>query len=87
MSVEFPATVEGYAGLAVTIGDPGGCAAVRVEGTCSYGAAPIPASSGKTSGRMRLNRGGDLSADSAFRLIVTRRVRLDLETQRYVERQ
>lgn len=50
------------------------------------GVAPIPASSGKTSGRMRLNRGGDRSANSALHLIVTRRIRFDPKTQLYVER-
>ena len=38
LSGEFPATAAGYAELADAIGDPGGCAAVGVEGTCSYGA-------------------------------------------------
>ena len=35
LSEEFPATAEGYAALADAIGDPAGCAAVGVEGTCS----------------------------------------------------
>jgi len=34
------------------------------------GAAPVPASSGKTAGRHRLNRGGDRPANSALRRIV-----------------
>ena len=38
LSREFAATTEGYAELAEAIGDPAGCAAVGVEGTCSYGA-------------------------------------------------
>ena len=38
LSREFAATAEGYAELADAIGEPGGCAAVGVEGTCSYGA-------------------------------------------------
>lgn len=38
VSREFPATARGYAELADAIGDPAGCAAVGVEGTCSYGA-------------------------------------------------
>ena len=50
------------------------------------GAAPIPASSGKTSGRMRLNRGGDRRANSALHTIVVRRMRYDPETRAYVER-
>ena len=34
----FPATAEGYRELARSIGDPGGCLAVGVKGTCSFGA-------------------------------------------------
>lgn len=34
----FPATAEGYRGLARAIGDPGSCLVVGVEGTCSFGA-------------------------------------------------
>ena len=37
-SREFPATPDGYAALAAAIGEPGGCLAVGVEGTASYGA-------------------------------------------------
>ena len=37
------------------------------------GAAPIPASSGKTAGRYRLNRGGDRQASSApWRIVIVR---------------
>ena len=50
------------------------------------GAAPIPASSGKTSGRMRLNRGGDRRANSALHTIAVRRMRYDPGTRAYVER-
>ena len=50
------------------------------------GVAPIPASSGKTSGRMRLNRGGDRRANKALHEIVVRRMRVDEETIAYVER-
>ena len=38
LSREFDATAEGCAELARAIGGAGGCAAVGVEGTCSYGA-------------------------------------------------
>lgn len=50
------------------------------------GTAPVPASSGKASGRVRLDRGGDRGASSALRLIVTRGIRFGPETQRHMER-
>jgi transposase len=50
------------------------------------GAAPIPASSGKTTGRHRLNRGGDRAANAALYRIVMCRLRWDPATRRYVER-
>lgn len=50
------------------------------------GVAPVPASSGKTSGRMRLNRGGDRRANKALHSIVIRRVQSDPETASYVAR-
>ena len=49
------------------------------------GAAPLPASSGKTN-RHRLNRGGNRQANSALHMIVTSRMRNDPRTQAYVER-
>ena len=50
------------------------------------GAAPIPASSGKTSNRHRLNRGGDRAANAALYVIVLSRFRWDERTRVYVER-
>ena len=52
---------------------------LRSEGSWAHlcGVAPIPASSGKTAGRYRLNRGGDRQASSALWRIVT------VHTQRY----
>lgn len=50
------------------------------------GAAPIPASSGQTSGRVRLNRGGDRRANSALHTIAVRRLRHDPRTRDYVAR-
>src|SRR5690606_33909949 len=50
------------------------------------GAAPIPASSGKTTGRHRLNRGGDRSANAALYRIVMSRLRWDPRTRDYVDR-
>ena len=49
------------------------------------GAAPIPASSGKTT-RHRLNRGGDRHANSALYTIAITRMRWDPPTQTYVTR-
>lgn len=49
------------------------------------GAAPIPASSGKTH-RHRLNRGGDRQANAALYRIVLSRLRWDQRTQDYMTR-
>ncbi|WP_345075232.1 IS110 family transposase, partial [Phytohabitans flavus] len=49
------------------------------------GAAPIPASSGKTS-RHRLNRGGDRQANAALYRVVLTRLRWDPRTRAYAER-
>ncbi|GAA4238262.1 hypothetical protein GCM10022254_53470 [Actinomadura meridiana] len=49
------------------------------------GAAPIPASSGKTN-RHRLNRGGDRQANAALYRIVLCRLRWDPRTRTYMER-
>jgi transposase len=49
------------------------------------GAAPIPASSGKTN-RHRLNRGGDRQANAALYRVVICRLRWDVRTRAYTER-
>lgn len=49
------------------------------------GAAPLPASSGKTQ-RHRLNRGGDRQANSALHLAIISRLRMHEPTQAYVAR-
>jgi transposase len=49
------------------------------------GAAPIPASSGRTD-RHRLNRGGDRAANNALHTIVLCRMRYDPRTRAYVQR-
>ncbi|MDG9679116.1 IS110 family transposase [Micromonospora sp. DH14] len=49
------------------------------------GAAPLPASSGKTN-RHRLNRGGDRQANAALHRIVICRLRWDQRTRDYTER-
>jgi transposase len=50
------------------------------------GTAPVPASSGKTSGRYRLNSGGDRQANHALWRIVFTRMGSHRPTQAYVER-
>jgi transposase len=49
------------------------------------GAAPIPASSGRTR-RHRLNRGGDRAANNALYVVVLGRLRYDPHTRAYAER-
>ncbi|MEU9339449.1 IS110 family transposase [Streptomyces sp. NPDC048290] len=49
------------------------------------GAAPVPASSGRTN-RHRLNRGGDRQANKALHTIVLVRMRYDQRTREYVAR-
>ena len=50
------------------------------------GVTPIPAGSGKTSGRVRLNRGGDRQANAALYRIVLTRMASDDQTRDYVRR-
>jgi transposase len=50
------------------------------------GVCPIPAGSGKTDGRHKLNRGGDRQANAAFYRIVLTRMSGDPETKAYVTR-
>ena len=50
------------------------------------GVAPLPAGSGKTSGRYRLNRGGDRNANAALHRIVLTRMSSHQETRAYVAR-
>lgn len=58
------------------------------EGSFAHlcGVAPLPASSGKTTGRHRLNRGGDRSANNALWRIVLVRMGTDQRTKDYVAR-
>ena len=50
------------------------------------GVSPVPAGSGKTSGRVRLNHGGDRQANAALYQIVLTRMSSDDETRNYVKR-
>jgi transposase len=50
------------------------------------GAAPIPATSGKTQNRHRLHRGGDRQANSALWRIALTRMSKDPDTRTYITR-
>jgi transposase len=50
------------------------------------GVAPLPATSGKTRNRHRLNRGGDRQANAALYRVVLCRLRWDPRTRAYAER-
>lgn len=70
----------------VTAGDN----AERIRSEAAFvklcGVAPQPASSGRTSGRHRLRRGGDRAANSALYIVTIVRLRHDEPTRAYVER-
>jgi len=72
--------------LLVAVGDNPG----RLHNESSFahlcGVAPLPASSGKTTGRYRLNRGGNRSANNALWRIVLIRMGSDQRTKDYVTR-
>ena len=80
--VGFDSTAE----LLVTAGDNTG----RIRSEAAFaklcGVCPIPAGSGKTSGRFRLNRGGNRQANAALYRIVLVRMRWHPPTVAYVER-
>jgi transposase len=77
--------VESAAQLLITIGDNAGRLTSEAAFAMLCGAAPLPASSGKTT-RHRLNRGGDRAATSALHMITVSRIRIDPATQAYVAR-
>jgi len=62
----------------------------RMRGEAAFsmlcGTSPIPASSGKSSGRHRLNRGGDRQANRAIHEIARARMAHDPRTRAYIER-
>jgi transposase len=70
----------------VTTGDNTG----RIRNEAAFaklcGVAPQPASSGRTTGRHRLSRGGDRAANSALYIITIVRMRHHQPTRNYVER-
>jgi len=82
----FGAGIFVAATLAVAAGDRP--ERIRTEAAWAHlcGVAPIPASSGKTTGRYRLNRGGNRQANSALHRIVLVRMGHHEPTQIYAER-
>jgi transposase len=77
--------IETAAQLLVTAGDNPQRLTSEAAFAHLCGAAPIPASSGKTT-RHRLNRGGDRQANSALWRIAMSRLRWDPHTQAYATR-
>ncbi len=78
--------VDTAASLLVTAGDNPD--RLHAEGSWAHlcGVAPLPANSGKTTTRFRLNRGGDRQANAALYRIVLTRMSSHEETRRYVAR-
>ncbi len=78
--------IELAAQFLVTAGDNAG----RIRNEAAFaklcGVAPQPASSGKTTGRHRLSRGGDRAANSALYIVAIVRMRHHEATRAYVER-
>ncbi len=72
--------------LLVTAGDNPDRLHTERGWACLCGVAPLPAGSGKTSGRFRLNRGGDRQANAALYRIVLTRMSSHPETRAYVAR-
>ena len=72
--------------LLVTAGDNAGRVTSERSWANLCGAAPIPAGSGKTSHRVRLNRGGNRQANAALYQIVIVRMAHDPRTRQYVQR-
>jgi transposase len=70
----------------VTVGDNPG----RIRNEAAFaklcGVCPKPASSGRTNGRHRLNRGGDRQANSALYIVAIVRLRHHAPTRDYVDR-
>lgn len=72
--------------LLVTVGDNPDRLRSESAFAALTGTSPIPASSGKTNGRHRLNRGGDRQANCALYRVTICRMRWDPRTKAYVER-
>ncbi len=72
--------------LLVTAGDNPDRMRSEASFAALCGVAPLPASSGRTTGRHRLNRGGDRAANNALHMIVLTRKRYCPRTRAYVSR-
>ena len=72
--------------LLVTVGDNADRLRSEAAWAMLCGVAPLPASSGKTTGRHRLNRGGDRQANRALHIIVISRLRTDEATRAFAAR-
>ncbi len=77
---------ETAAQLLITAGDNPERLAHERSYAALCGVSPVPASSGKTNGRYRLNRGGDRQANSALWRIIIVRMATHPPTKTYVER-
>ncbi len=74
-------------GIATSVGAHSRTPALhRASFAALCGVAPLPASSGRTTGRHRLNRGGDRAANNALHMIVLTRKRYCPRTRAYVSR-
>jgi transposase len=78
-------TVNGAA-MAISAGENPGRFPTEAKFAKHCGAAPIPASTGRTSGKMRLNRGGDRKANRALHNAVTTRSKNDERTKAYIKK-
>lgn len=72
--------------LLVAAGDNAGRVTSERSWAQLCGVAPIPTGSGKTSQRVRLNRGGNRQANAALHQIVVVRMQHDPRTRQYVQR-
>lgn len=85
--LELPGVGPETAGqLLVTAGDNPERMGSEASFAALCGVAPLPASSGRTTGRHRLNRGGDRAANNALHMIMLTRKRYCPRTRAYVTR-
>lgn len=77
---------ESAAQLLITLGDNRDRVRTEAQFARLCGVCPIPAGSGRTNGRHRLNRGGDRQANAALHRIAIVRLRRHEPTQAYLAR-
>ena len=78
--------VDTAASLLVTAGDNPDRLHTERSWAHLCGVSPVPTGSGKTSGKVRLNHGGDRQANAVLYQIVLTRMSSDAETRNYVRR-